>query len=148
MKAIVNKTTNKVPYLFEDTDNVTLGETLVTDAFVASDINATDYEMVTVASGPSHWMGNCWTYDAGVWTLVDTSQIEEVTMRQARLALNDAGLLAQVETAIAASDAAAQIEWEYATTLKMDHPLTQAISTQLGLTQDQVIDLFIAAKGF
>ena len=72
-----------------------------------------------------------------------------VSMRQARLALLGAGLLAQVEVAIEAlpepDKSAATIEWEYATELRRDHPLIATLTAELELTLHQVDELFIAA---
>lgn len=70
-----------------------------------------------------------------------------VTMRQARLALLQQGLLASVEAAIAAAGQAAQIEWEYAQGVEMDSPLVEAMRDALGLTDDDVIGLFAIAGG-
>jgi len=73
-----------------------------------------------------------------------------VSMRQARLALLGAGLLPQVEVAFDQMDepdkSAATIEWEYATELRRDHPLVASLAAALGLTEQQVDDLFIAAS--
>lgn len=68
-----------------------------------------------------------------------------VTMRQARLALLQSGLLDTVETAINQSGQAAMIEWEYAQELKRNHPLTVSMASELGLTEQQLDDLFVAA---
>jgi len=68
-----------------------------------------------------------------------------VTARQARLALHAAGLLDQVEAAVAAAGGATQIEWEYATTIECASPLLAAISGGLGLTAEQVDALFSQA---
>ena len=74
---------------------------------------------------------------------------EVVTMRQARLALLGAGLLAQVNTAVAnmpgAEGDAARIEWEYAQEVRRDSPLTAGLSAALGLTDAQLNNLFTAA---
>jgi hypothetical protein len=74
---------------------------------------------------------------------------QQVTMRQARLALLGAGKLALVEQAIAALPSprkeSAQIEWEYALVVQMDDPLTGLLATALGLTQTEVDALFTAA---
>jgi hypothetical protein len=67
-----------------------------------------------------------------------------VTMRQARLALLGAGLLDQVNAAI--TDPAAQIEWEYATTVDRTSDLTQALAAGLGLTEQQLDELFTQAS--
>ena len=77
--------------------------------------------------------------------------ITSVTMRQARLALLAAGLLDDVDAAIAAipdpvQRKAAEIEWEYATTVDRDSPFTQQLAQGLGLTTEQKNELFIQAS--
>jgi len=69
-----------------------------------------------------------------------------VTMRQARLALNQAGLLTTVDTAInSGTDEAAKIEWEYAQDVQRTWPLVLALMPVLGMTEAQLDDLFILA---
>lgn len=70
-----------------------------------------------------------------------------VTARQARLALHAAGLLAQVEAAVAGAGGATQIEWEYATIIERASPLLAAIAGPggLDLTAEQVDALFLQA---
>lgn len=74
-----------------------------------------------------------------------------ITMRQARLALLGAGLLAQVNAAIAAmpgdTGEAARIEWEYAKDVRRDSPLLAALAPALGMSSEQVDDLFVNAQG-
>jgi hypothetical protein len=70
---------------------------------------------------------------------------QSVTMRQARLALLQSGLLDQVNAAIAASGGAAQIEWEYASEVVRGSPLVQSLAAGLGLTNTQLDDLFTLA---
>lgn len=95
---------------------------------------------------------------AGVWQ--QTWQLQalpppptptRVTMRQARLALLGAGLLPQVDAAVAAiPDAAgdaARIEWEYALSVERDSPLVSSLSEVLGLTSEQLDNLFTVASG-
>jgi len=69
-----------------------------------------------------------------------------VTMRQARLALVQSGLLPQVNTAVAAMPGAqgdaARIEWEFSSTVERHRPLVQALGAALGLTESQLDDLF------
>jgi len=70
-----------------------------------------------------------------------------VTMRQARRALLDAGLLDQVDAAIAAiADATerrqAEIDWEYATTVERLWPWVQTLGAALGLTAEAMDALF------
>lgn len=68
-----------------------------------------------------------------------------VSMRQARLAMHHAGILDDVETAVAAAGREAQIEWEYAVEVRRDHPLIASIASELELDESEVDDLFVAA---
>ena len=75
---------------------------------------------------------------------------QQVTMRQARLALLGAGLLDDVDAAIAAipdpvQRKAAQIEWEYASTVERQSPFVQQLAAGLGLSAEQMDDLFVQA---
>jgi hypothetical protein len=68
-----------------------------------------------------------------------------VTMRQARLALLGAGLLDAVTTAVGKADKAAQIEWEYAGFVERNAGLVPAMASALGMTDEQIDALFVAA---
>ena len=75
---------------------------------------------------------------------------QEVTMRQARLALLAAGKLAAVNSAIAgmtgtAGDAA-RIEWEFSSEVKRNQQLVISLGEALGMTAAQLDSLFIAAS--
>ena len=69
-----------------------------------------------------------------------------VSMRQARLALLKAGMLTQVNTAVAAMPGAdgdaARIEWEFSGTVERHRPLVQSLGAALNLTDAQLDDLF------
>ena len=74
-----------------------------------------------------------------------------ITMRQARLVLLGAGKLAGVDTAIAnipdpTTRAAAQIEWEFSNELQRDNAFVTMLAPALGLTSEQVDQLFIAGS--
>lgn len=75
----------------------------------------------------------------------------QVTMRQARLALLDAGLLSGVDAAIDSLDephrSAARIEWEYAQAVERYSPLTEMLGAAIGLTSEAIDALFFAAEG-
>lgn len=75
---------------------------------------------------------------------------QSITPRQARLALLQAGLLAQVETAVDALESPAKdqvkIEWEYATTVERDSEWVDQLGSALGLDAAGIDDLFIAAS--
>lgn len=72
-----------------------------------------------------------------------------VTMRQARLALLSTGLLDQVDPAIDALDeperTIAKIEWDYSSEVHRDKPFVNILGSTLGLDDEAIDSLFIAA---
>jgi len=74
---------------------------------------------------------------------------QSVTMRQARLALLGAGLLASVDAAIASLPSPTKeevsIEWEYSQTVERDRPFVAMLGAALGLDSAELDALFIAA---
>ena len=95
-----------------------------------------------------------WRIDALTSEQIEAARValipQEVTMRQARLALLGAGLLASVDAAIASlpepTKSAAMIEWEYAAVVQRNSGLVPAMGTALGMTEQQLDELFIAAS--
>ena len=75
---------------------------------------------------------------------------QEVTMRQARLALHAAGKLAAVNAAINAlpdpPKTAALIEWEYSSTVRRDSQFVALLGPALGLNAAGLDALFVAAS--
>ena len=67
---------------------------------------------------------------------------QQVTMRQARLALLSAGLLDDVEMVITAAGREAQLEWEYAAVVDRSNPAVAIVQQQNALTDAQIDDLF------
>lgn len=70
---------------------------------------------------------------------------QAITIRQAKLALLSAGLLDDVDAAIAQADRTTQIEWEYATEVHRNWPTLRSVQGAVGLTDEQVDELFIRA---
>ena len=72
-----------------------------------------------------------------------------ITMRQARLQLSRVGKLKAADDAIAGMTGQpgeeARVEWEFATTLRRDHPLVAALGRTLGLDDPTIDDLFRTA---
>ena len=66
----------------------------------------------------------------------------QCSMRQARLALRQQGLLATVQSNIDALSEESQIEWEYASVVARNSPLVASLGAALGLTETQLDDLF------
>jgi hypothetical protein len=75
---------------------------------------------------------------------------QEVSMRQARLVLFNAGMLSQVDAAIAAMSepdkTIADIQWNHASTVVRDNAVVASLAAAIGLTSDQLDALFIAAE--
>ena len=73
-----------------------------------------------------------------------------VTMRQARLALHQKGLLHQVSLIIASlpepDRTKAEIEWEYSQEVQRYNGFVSVIGPALGLTEETTDDLFKLAK--
>ena len=67
---------------------------------------------------------------------------QQVTMRQARLEMLSRDLLDDVDAVIAVAGRAAQIEWEYASTVDRDNPVIAVVQQQQGMTDEQIDDLF------
>ena len=72
-------------------------------------------------------------------------KVKSITPRQARLKLLEVGLLDELE-AIITTNRAWQIEWEYATEVKRDSPLIGAVTSQAGLSETDIDQLFIEAS--
>ena len=106
-----------------------------------TDVAPPEFDPVTAGC---FWRGDHWEIVPGE---VPSDPVPKVvTMRQARLALLGAGLLAQVNTAVAnmvgAEGDATRIEWEYAQEVRRDSPLVVALSAVFGWTAAQLDDLF------
>lgn len=73
-----------------------------------------------------------------------------VTMRQARIALLNAGLLQAVNASIAAMPGTdgekARIDWEFSQYVERNWQLVSLLAIDLGLSPVQVDDLFVAAS--
>ena len=65
-----------------------------------------------------------------------------ITIRQAKLVLLAAGLLDDVDAAVAQADRATQIEWEYATEVRRDWPTLIALASELGMSDESLDELF------
>ena len=67
--------------------------------------------------------------------------VRTIDARRLRLALFQLKLLDKVEAAISTLDRAAQVNWEYATEIKEDHPLVEALATKLSLDVNAIFDV-------
>jgi hypothetical protein len=94
-------------------------------------------------------IGDTWTGDTFSRVSEPVKVPTIVSMRQARLALFNAGKLAAVDTAIenmtSPQREKAQIYWEYSTQVSRYGPMTLAIGSAVGLTSAEIDSLFIEA---
>lgn len=70
---------------------------------------------------------------------------QSISRFQARAALLAAGLLSDVEAAVAAADPFAQLAWAEAQEWRRDSPTLLALAHGIGLTDTEIDDLFIQA---
>lgn len=105
---------------------------------------------------PLHWVDcpdDCtseWSFDGIAFhepLNPGTPVPQSVSMRQARLALLQIGLLSDVENAISQGSQADQITWEYATEVNRSDALVINMSAALGLSDAQLDALFTLAAG-
>lgn len=72
--------------------------------------------------------------------------ITQITMRQCRLQLLASGLLDDVDAMVLQADRAVRIDWEYATVVDRSSPLVESIGLSLGLSNDDIDNLFTEAS--
>ena len=124
-------------------ENGVVVNVIVADADFAATIGAVELP---------EYAGIGWSYDGTTWTAPTPPAPpvpQMVSMRQARLALLNAGKLSDVDAAIAALPSpdkeAAQIEWEYATEVKRNSNLVTQLAPALGLDDAALDALFTQA---
>lgn len=74
-------------------------------------------------------------------------RVNNITPRQARLALTHFGLRSQVEAYVAAASQDVKDTWEFATMINRDDPLIQTAQALLSLTDAQIDALFVYGEG-
>ena len=70
---------------------------------------------------------------------------QEITPLQSKLQLLEIGLLDEVE-ALVTADRKVQLYWEYASVIERDNEILLMMATSLGMTEEQLDDLFIKAN--
>ena len=105
----------------------------------------------TVLDNSSTSLPDGWSIVADIDTTpletVDANGIPQaVTARQARHALSAAGLLDNIDAALATMPRDAQIEWQFAHEIRRDSPLIAAVASGLGLDKAAIDALFTQAS--
>lgn len=92
------------------------------------------------------WESRDYTPEEVEANLLEWRTNTSVSMAQARLALNEAGLIPSVDSTIAAlpepDKTKASIQWEYATSVHRLHGWVEAVGPALGMTAVEIDDLF------
>jgi len=70
---------------------------------------------------------------------------EAVTDLQARLALEEAGLLATVEVAVEAAGGATKLYWDRSLVIRRDSAFIASVGSAIGLSAAQIDALFVSA---
>lgn len=70
--------------------------------------------------------------------------VPSLTPRQIRLVLNQAGLRTAVESAVAQADQDTKDWWEFSLEYIRDHPRLVAMASALGVTSEQIAQMFTA----
>lgn len=86
-----------------------------------------------------------WRWNGSEITAI-TPVPQSITPRQTRLLLLQQNKLAEVEAMIAQQDEATKIAWNYASEFMRHDPLLNALAANLGLTEQQIDEFFIAAS--
>lgn len=70
----------------------------------------------------------------------------KISVRQAKLALLNAGLLDDIEAMIEKSEKSVQISWEYATEFERNNPLILSFGALMKMSEEELDELFKLAK--
>ena len=81
------------------------------------------------------------------WELIEIPKVvpQSITPLQAKLQLLKLGLLDEVE-ALVTGDRTAQLYWEYASVVERDNAVLLLMANSIGLTSEQVDEMFIEAS--
>ena len=116
----------------------------------AMEISEEDYREFMNFAGQRRWDGSrVVQYTPAEPEPQEPSVPHSVTIRQAKLQMSRAGILSAVDAAIAGMEGQAgeeaRIEWQYATELRREHPLVEALGPTLGLSDEAIDALFVEA---
>jgi hypothetical protein len=104
-----------------------------------------------VERGGFYQVGDVWHYGwiSRPYTDAEKRSAMVITPRQARLALSSVGKLSAVADAIAVTPEPNKtmiaIEWEYATVVERTSPWVEALRPALGMTEQELDNLFVSA---
>jgi hypothetical protein len=127
-------------YIAADSRVTTLDDALYAQWVANGNPKAEYYVPIPDPPGPGY------TFDGTDWIAPPVYIPQSVTRFQGKAALMQAGLLASVEAAVAASDdALLQLAWDEALTFERQSTMVTGLAAAIGLTEQQIDDLFVAA---
>lgn len=122
-------------------DEILKGENINTPLVT---LKAEDKDSYTYPQDGWYWFNS---FDEALVFFAGLKNSNSITMRQARLALLNAGLLELVDNAIATgSDEVLKVEWEYATEVRRDWSNLISMALTLEITEEQLDNMFIEAS--
>jgi hypothetical protein len=129
-----------VDYLTDDTVGVP------TDAYYVGEI-ANDGS-VTDIIGDASQFPHSFSLQSNQIPAGENLSVITISPRQARLALQQSGLLDSIDALVATQPREVRIQWEYATEINRCDLLVCTVLTALGLTSEQIDALFNLASAF
>jgi hypothetical protein len=115
-------------------------------AAVVAERDTLSAQVTTLAAEKETLLARVAELEAELASGVDENGVPTViTPLQGRIALKRANLLDAVEAAIVQANGETQIWWEYSTLWHRTHPVLNALGTSLGLSSEQIDDLFRVA---
>lgn len=105
-----------------------------------------DSVCIEATEGGIGWLWDGTTLSAPPVEPVPVTIPQEISIRQACQVLEAAGLLDDVEAAIAQAPRYVQIDWQRATSVERNWPTLLAMQGTLGLTDEQLDQMFFAAS--
>lgn len=166
MQAITEKSTGRVVFALPDDAAVRITDAGLVGSIRAPGVTPEAYDHLQGLPPNADYVAGHWCVVDGAWQVLDAEAWAQfvaereaqaakdavparVTMRQARLALLNAGLLDDIDAAINALPSpqkeAARIEWEYSQEVQRHNGFVSVLAPALGLTEAQTDALFVGA---
>ena len=109
-------------------------------------ISGSLYNEVITDSDALNSLISSWEEYAVTTYVQEHGEQNQISKRQARLALLQSGLLETVNSVVNAAGEAAKIEWEYADFIDRNSPLLNSLALSLNISEQDLNSLFDLAK--
>lgn len=150
MKLIVNRATHIVDFYLEDDTPLTVTSTdVIIDGRRATGYGSSTHSVLRTDTRVNDFEPNKYKFINSWKTLDDKDPVPaQVTRMQAKTVLHMAGLLTSIQTFMddPGTDPIYKIAWDEAQTFDRNSQTIAALQSTLGLTDDQIDDLFRQAS--